>query len=125
MAQYVVGWRRQLTRIDLDRHRAICDVCDYRNGVLDRRLALRQFAVCRRSDDVRAAIFQSILLSYDWPNLPRTDGHMPDFRHDTDHEHGNLPATIGRANSVNDNGLLEPFFATVNDSTDLPCAGSG
>jgi hypothetical protein len=79
---------------DPDRHCAVHDVCNNGNGLLDRRLAVRQPVVRGCTHDVRAAVLQPLFLPDDREDLPWADGHLSYFRDGTDHEYGHLPAPL-------------------------------
>ena len=92
---------RKFTGTPVDRGRPVRDICADGNCVLDGWLAIRQLAVCRGADDVRAALFQPLLLQGDGQDLPGADGDLPDFCHGSDFEYGFLsPALINRGATI-------------------------
>jgi hypothetical protein len=57
-------------------------------------LVVREFAFRSGTDDVRAAVLQSLLLQDDRQDLPRADGYVPCVHYDPVDEHGVLLATV-------------------------------
>jgi hypothetical protein len=94
MAQHAFRRRCKFAGADPDRHCAVHDVCNNGNGLLDRRLAVRQPVVRGCTHDVRAAVLQPLFLPDDREDLPWADGHLSYFRDGTDHEYGHLPAPL-------------------------------
>lgn len=94
MEKYTVGRNRKYSGTYSDFSFAVHSLCHDRNSSLDRELAVRQSIVRCGTDDVRAALFQSLLFQAYWTDLLGANDNLPYFHHDSAFQHRLLHSAV-------------------------------